>query len=305
MITNNQKGLLFALSASFLVSFFPLAFRELGRLHEPLLCILALFLVSFAFSSIPMVLKPSRFRLNKKAYIFVVIVGAISVVGNWSYMQALQMLEPAIASVIQRVELVFVAILGALFLAEKISVHLVVAIVFSLVGLFFLQGGEFAIDDFRLEAIGITLLSALSFAIMLLFTKFAMRHTGVLTINFYRLLLISIVLSISLNVFQKLPELTLIAWGLAMISAICGPVVARFLITISLKHITMAKALLCTMLSPLLTALWQWLFYDLTLNSTELAGGGLILFGILFVILRGDKNKTPEAIKEPPAESSM
>ncbi len=294
MTDNYKKGLFFALTATFLMSFFPLAFRELGKLHEALLCVLALFLVSFLFSSIPMIIKPSRFRLNKKSYFFVIAIGLFSVVGNWSYMQSLQMLDPAISSTIQRVELIFAAILGALFLAEKITFHIIIAIAFSLIGLFFLQGAVFSINDFLLEAIAITLLSAWSFACMLLFSKLAMRYISVFTMNFYRLLFIAVFLSISLNLFNKLSELSLFAWLLVAISALCGPVGARFFITSSLQYISMSTALLYTMLAPVLAFYWQWLFFDLIFNLTEILGAGLILTGVLFTILREQTKKLPE-----------
>ena len=119
LLSDNQKGFFFAFASTLLVSFFPLAYRELGTLHEPLLCVLALFVVSLVVFSVPVVTKPSRLRLPWAAVIFIVAMGGFSLVGNWSYMKALLILEPAIASTIQRVELIFVAILGALFLLKK------------------------------------------------------------------------------------------------------------------------------------------------------------------------------------------
>lgn len=274
-----------AVSAAFLASFFPLFFRELGTYHDTLLCVLSLFVISLILSSLPVFIQPSRLKIPMKGWFFVVLVGVCSLVGNWAFQTSLHLLEPAISSTIQRLELVFVTILGALFFAEKINRAFVISIFCVLLGLFFLQGGEFSINDYLLWAIFVTLLSAFSFALMLAFSKVTTQYMGIVTMNFYRLLLMVLGLIVVLD-FAKLQELSLYAWLLAMMSAICGPVGARFLITASLRYISMSTALLYTMVSPIFTACWQWLIWGTILTTTEMIGAVMILVGVSFVLLK-------------------
>ena len=218
-------------------------------------------------------------------WLWIIAVAVTSLLGNWMFFLSVTHLNPAISVSVQRTELIFVAILGALFLQEPFNARLGIAIAFSLVGIWVLQGAEWVISWQDWFGIMVTLVSALSFAFMLFFSKLALGYFPANQINIARLMLIASVVLLYPVSRENLIHLTAEGWMFAFTTAILGPFGSRMMLTQAIKQLAMAKALLITMSAPIITYVWQWLMLGISLSIFDVVGAGLILLGIGYVLL--------------------
>ena len=69
------------------------------------------------------------------------------------------------------------------------------------------------------------------------------------------------------------------------LAAFFGPFIGRVAYTYSLKYLTIAKAMLLGMFSPVLTLLLEYQIYGTMISPTEIGGSLMIFLGILWSFL--------------------
>lgn len=286
-------GWILAIGTMVCMSIYPITFRQLGNFTVAPVAITSVFITSLLLS-LPSIFwwqlkqpkkteKPPA-KNNYKGYLWITLMALASLAGNWFYFLSVNILDPAIAISIQRTELIFVTLLGAFFLKEAINHRVIVAIVLAMVGIIQLQGGNLDLRFEQWQGILVTICSAFSFALMLLFSKFGLNYFTANQLNTARLILLCVCLISIPYIREGLAVLPLEGWLFASLSALVGPFGSRLFMTYALNYLSMAKILLATMLAPSLSAVWQLLFLGITINSQEIFGSFLIISGICYVI---------------------
>ena len=76
------------------------------------------------------------------------------------------------------------------------------------------------------------------------------------------------------------------------LAAFFGPFLGRVTYTYSLKYMTISKAMLLGMLSPVLTIVVEYHLYGTLISHSEMGGSLLIILGIVWSLLPTLLNKT-------------
>ena len=175
---------------------------------------------------------------------------------------------------------IWIAIMAAMFLGERITPTKAVSVVLGLIGVVVIVRPSLDhIDPGQL----IALATAVGFAVSVIMVKNLTRHDSVLTIIFWMVVIQGIAGLVPALVVWRWPSPEI--WGWLVIIAICG----------TFSHFCMAKAMTyadATVVVPMdflrvpLAALVGWLVYSEQVDVWTAVGALLILFGNL-VNLRG------------------
>lgn len=161
------------------------------------------------------------------------------------------------------------------------STLFVVGIVVS--GMYFLAGNEggfvFGLGEL------LALLSALSFAVSLIYSSKYVSHLGVKALSTAQAgftAVLSLGLALLLEDVHILPQVSAQAWGSIAYLAIAGTFLAYILQNISLKHVSAVFASLALCTEPIFTAIAARIILGERLTPIGLAGGALIMLGLFF-----------------------
>ena len=210
------------------------------------------------------------------------IFGLLSIIGNYSIGRALEWSNTGITVIILRIQIIFVIIMGFIFLKEKLHYMFFIGVAISLLGLL----------TFNIETIGIPvhshtvywgIFAASCFAIANIIIKKNIKDINILGINLLRLLVGVIGIPLFMEEFQIL-ELPYI--GLAFLAGLFGPNLSRLVQMYVMKELPVSHVISFTMITPVATIILSWLLFDDVPSLAHLCGGTLILFGITLTTLR-------------------
>jgi drug/metabolite transporter (DMT)-like permease len=202
----------------------------------------------------------------------------LTITGNFSSAHAVALLSPAVTSLLLRMELVFVGILGAVFLGESPRGALIIGASTALVGLVVMRS-PLTFDASMTGALW-ALAAALSFAAMQVTTRRVIKDIAPVAINAVRLWMAVLLFSLDPGLLQAVGTVPLEFWGFITLAAIFGPFVGRLLIMYSLRSLSAARSALVLLLSPVFAFLLSYAFDGVPPSSNELIGGALMLVGI-------------------------
>lgn len=217
-------------------------------------------------------------RQPRFVWSFAQIGGALCYAATVSlYVTANKLTTNANAIVLQYTAPVYVALFGAWFLREKVSVADIITTlcVMAGVGLFFFD----KLSNDNLLGIIVALLSGVAMAWMVLFVRKQKDSSSLESLLLGNLLTALIGLPFIFSA-QPMPD----AHGLLLI-AILGSVqigIPYILYSKALKHATALEGVLLTMLEPVLSPLWVMLALEETPGTMSLIGG-VIVIGVVLV----------------------
>ncbi|HWO13744.1 MAG TPA: DMT family transporter [Polyangiaceae bacterium] len=202
----------------------------------------------------------------------------LAISGNLCGAQAVSRLEPAIASLLLRTEIVFVGALGALILGERVSGGLMAGAALALGGLAVMRW-PLALDQAGTGALW-ALGGAASFGLMQVLTRRVIGGISPVAVNTCRLW-------IAVALWSLLPGVVSGAltrggdfWALVALAGLLGPFLGRLLIMYSLRSLRAAHSALLLLLAPVFAFLIGYVGYGSVPRGAELVGGALMLVGI-------------------------
>ncbi|MEC8844607.1 MAG: DMT family transporter, partial [SAR324 cluster bacterium] len=110
--------------------------------------------------------------------------------------------------------------------------------------------------------------------------------------NVSRLVIASTLLLGSEEIRNELSGLSYSQWSMLALAAFFGPFLGRVTYTYSLKYMTISKAMLLGMLSPVLTIVVEYHLYGTLISPSEMGGSLLIILGIVWSFLPTLLNKS-------------
>lgn len=205
-------------------------------------------------------------------------LAVLATLGNVCNAQALTTLEPATASVLLRSEVVFVGLLAALFLGERLSLAFGVGAGLALLGLWVMRGSaRIGGADWGLV---FGLGAAVCFAAMHVLTRKVAQRVSLVRVNGLRLWLCALFMVGLPGVAQGALAAPVELWLYVALAAFCGPVLGRLLMMFSARHIAAAETALVLLLGPVLTLALAYLFLGTVPTAQRLLGGAVMLVGI-------------------------
>lgn len=206
------------------------------------------------------------------------VLALLAISGNLCGAQAVARLEPAIASVLLRTEIVFVGALGAMLLGERVTPGLLGGAALALAGLVLMRW-PLALDQAGAGALW-ALGGAASFGMMQVLTRRVIARISPVAVNTCRLWIAvglwSLVPGVARGAFSGGREF----WLLVTAAGLLGPFIGRLLIMYSLRSLEAAHSALLLLLAPVFAFLIGYVAYGSVPDAAELGGGAVMLLGI-------------------------
>jgi drug/metabolite transporter (DMT)-like permease len=215
------------------------------------------------------------------------VLACLTIVGNLSSAKAVVHRAPAVASVLLRTEIVFVGILGALWLGERLSWGLVVGAVVALLGLVVMRW-PLAWDGSALGALW-ALGAAGCFAGMQVVTRRVAMQVPLVLVNTLRLWLAVMAWSLLPGHVREVSTMPLEFWWQVTLAALFGPFLGRVFIMLSLRQLRAAQSALLLLLAPVVAFLIAFFAFGERPTGLELSGASLVLLGVALPMLPGGR----------------
>lgn len=228
-----------------------------------------------------------RFRLGRTEVGVAVVLATVTLLGNLASGWAIQDLTPALHNVLLRTDVLIVALLGWVLLAEQVERRFWIGTAVAGLGLVMLQG---PIEDGGFLALarsgtGMAIGAAVCFSAMAIITRRYIHDIDPVAVNALRLWL-SVALWFP---FNPVPDFTAIPGEQILYStlaAIFGPFLGRLMLMISARHVEARITTLATLTTPVMTLVLAFVLLADWPAPNELVGGAIMIAGIAIPLLR-------------------
>jgi drug/metabolite transporter (DMT)-like permease len=239
--------------------------------------------------------RPAAFRVRPREWPLLVFFGVagLSLV-QWLYFEAIHRLNIGIALLLQYVAPLLVALWARFVYREHVRRRLWAALVLALVGLTLVLR---AWAGLTLDGIGVAaaLGGAGAYALYVLVAEHGLRVRDPVSLTFYGFLCSAVFWAIvqpwwgfparavgeGASLGGRLAELHLPVWALVLWMIVLGTIVPFLLLIGALRHVSATRAGILAMLEPVVASVVAFAWLGETLTAIQLAGGCVVLTGIL------------------------
>jgi drug/metabolite transporter (DMT)-like permease len=284
---NRRRGAVLAITAAIFAAGFLIAFQAASRGGPRGAVVLAMLLGAALFNGGTALVRPrTGGRPGRVWLITVVALAAMTIAGNLGVAGALARLDAGLTSTILQTQ-VFVVGLGArLFLAETLTVRFLVGASIAVAGFAVLGLPDANAAAIDMTGVASALVAVASFAGMLVFTRGVIKSIDPVSVNAVRLVIAVMVLAALPGQIPALLALPADVWLQATIAAACGPFASRLCLMYALRDLGASDVKLISLLSPIFAFALAFAVYRAVPLPRELAGGALILLGVLLPNLK-------------------
>lgn len=211
-----------------------------------------------------------------------VVLALLTFAGNAASAAAIARISAPLLSVLQRSEVLVVALVAWIFLGERPRRLFWIGCAIAGAGLWWMHGGQ---ADLDFEGVGFGLLSSIAFGAMLVAVRHAAASIDTAFVNALRLWLS---IGIWFLVHQRVPDLlaadgTILFYG--SLTGLFGPFLGRLFSMNSSRTLEARFTALLLLAAPALTLPLAWFFLGTIPSSAELEGAGLMLAGVSLPVL--------------------
>lgn len=283
---DHRRGILWALASAFGIAAFVVPWKIASSHGEARMNTLLLLFAAAIFTSLLTGYQQRSFPTFRAFDLRVAAaLAACTLVGNLASANAIQLVSPALLTVLQRSEVIFVALLAWPIIGERIDRSFWLGAAVAGCGLLLLQG-PVSLGEPRATGIAWAAASAFCFGSMAVITRKFIHRFDTVSVNALRLWL-AVALWFVWNGFpDELYEITTEQACYATLAAFFGPFMGRLCMMTSAKYIEARITTLATLAAPPLTlALAYAVLSDLP-GAREIQGGIIMLIGISIPILQ-------------------
>ena len=232
--------------------------------------------------------KKTNLKISVKEFFPLLIVALFFSFSSLTLFTAFKYIEAGIACTILFIYPVIVAVIMAVFYNEKLTKTTLFSILLTSSGIILLyKGGSGA--ALSLKGIGIVLLSALLYALYIVFVKKnkILQHIKSEKLSFYVMLFGLSVYIVNLNFCTKLqiPD-NPVLWLFTLALAIFPTIVSIETITIAIKLIGSTTTAILGALEPLTAVFFGVIFFHEELTLRIIIGIAAILTGVLLIVVK-------------------
>ncbi len=207
--------------------------------------------------------------------------------GHWvTYFYSLQISNVAIGLLSLFTYPVITALLEPLFFNSKLNLKHIFFGILILIGIYFLIP-EFNLENNHTKGILWGLLSAVFYALRNILLKTKISNYNALTLMFYQLLTVVIILSPSFFLVQAVP--TTNEWGALIFLALVTTAIGHTLFVSSFKHFSIGSVSILSSIQPIYGILLGILFLSEIPSINTLIGGTIILATVVIESVQSKK----------------
>ena len=298
-----NRGYLLAVVSAFFLSTTSLLIRFLTLKYELPALILAFWRDVFVFASLFPVLfifRSSLLKLQRRHVLYLILYGFVLAIFNSLWTLSVALNGAAVATVMVYCSAAFTALLGRVFLKESLGWGKLIAVALSLGGCL-LVSGALSASSWQANLLGIFtgILAGLSYAIYSLMGRSASQRglnpwtTLLYTFGFAAVFLLGLNLIPGANLPGGPAQTTDLLWSrmdwagwLALFILAAGPTLLGFgTYNMSLSFLPSSIVNLVVTLEPVFTTVTAFLIFGERLTLIQLAGGILIVGGVVVIRL--------------------
>lgn len=221
--------------------------------------------------------------INKRQMTFMLFITLIFCMALFCLMSALMIAEPATVSFLSRLELIATLFFAAIFLKERINRAEIIGLVVVILGIIILRsGGTAALNKALLLITASSLLIGFGEVLIKARIDWINHRSFIFYRNMLGAGLFFIVGSINGNLTR--PD-DWSGWGLIAISGLCLPYLGRLGYLKAMKNITVSRASIIVQSQPFFAAGAALLILGTLPPLNEIAGGMLIVSGVVIMKL--------------------
>lgn len=152
---------------------------------------------------------PTMFKITKKGILYVFAIGIVcQCIFNIAYMGSISMVGASMAAVLLYVSPVFVAIFSKIVYKEKINKIKILSLIFCVIGAFLaVTGGKIEIQGLNIIGILAGIISAITYAMLPIFNKNALKEMDNITMSAYAFLIAAIIMCFRLNPIHTISKI--------------------------------------------------------------------------------------------------
>jgi drug/metabolite transporter (DMT)-like permease len=220
--------------------------------------------------------------MDQRAWFWTAAFSVLACVAIWTYWIGIKMMDPTLASFLNRFEILVTVSLGIVILGERFTRR-------EGLGAFLVLGGMVLMKlTFRAEySLGfwVVLFSAACFGTAEFFAKIAVRYVDPLTISFLRNVITSVLFWTAVPIVGTSFEGVGTVWWALIILALTGPILTRPIYLFALKHLEVSKVALINLSQPVFVAILALLALSQAPAPREIIGGLFVIGGCLLIIV--------------------
>jgi drug/metabolite transporter (DMT)-like permease len=299
--SHTNRGYIIAVVSAFLLSTTGILIRYLTvNFHLPAL-ILSFWRAVIVFATLLPIMairSPQLLKLPKKQLPYIIIYGFILAVFNSTWTLSVAINGAAVATVMVYCSAAFTALLAWLFLKESLGGAKLLAVALSLGGCL-LVSGALRVENWNANFLGILtgILAGLCYAVYSLMGRSASQRglspwttlIYIFAFDAVFLLIFNLIPGVSIpgaaGTVKNLiwPEMTWAAWLVLFVLASVPTLLGFGTYMVSLSYLPSSVVNLLATLEPAFTTLFAFLLFGEQLTLIQLAGGVLILGGVIVI----------------------
>lgn len=230
----------------------------------------------------------SDFTINLKNHLRIFLLAAVAVFHLWIQITGLKYTTAAKTGWIIGTAPIFIALLGFLFLKEKLNSVRIYGIMIAFIGLLLLvgNGNPLNIDLVKNTGDFLVLFSSFTWGVYSIINKkISLNYSPLLTILYLFLLMALIIIPFSFNkqAINSVIHLSFVGWiSILFLGLLCSGV-SYVIWAYSLREMDSAKVGAYLYLEPFVTVLTAWLFLKEEITILMILSGLIIIFGVYLV----------------------
>ncbi|MFK7897332.1 MAG: DMT family transporter [Myxococcota bacterium] len=298
----HRLGMRWAFASAIGVAFMVIPWKMATHAGEPGVAVLLLLGVAAAANSLLAIGQKLTGRISgasvRRIDLAVAALLAIfTLLGNHASALAAVELSPAVLNVLLRTDILFVALLGALLLGEKVDRPFWVGAAIAALGLVVSQGmpsevalGESGVGEspklssMVMSGTGIAILAAGAFSGLSIVTRYFVHRINLVAVNAIRLWM-AVLLWLLLNEWPLWSSIPTKQIGYAAVAAIAGPFLGRLCLMMSARYLEARVTTLVQLTAPALTLVLAFVMMGEWPSARELVGGLIIIAGVAVPLL--------------------
>jgi drug/metabolite transporter (DMT)-like permease len=314
-MSDDRKGLLLSLLGCLASAFYLTSYKVAAGLGDTKDAVFVMMVSAAVLNSLTSTLQSrgqAPFPSDRKSILISVVLAGLTLAGNQYAVDAVARISAPLTSVVQQTQVLFVALMGRVFLGDTVGPRFWVGAAVAVLGASVLHVGPTNQGSVDAAGMAMAVGSAACFSAMNVLTRKYIHQIRPVAVNALRLWM-SVALWLALE--RRVPSSAgttsfLVAAALA---GVFGPFLSRTAIMYSLKYLPPTRTTLIGLITPAITLVPAFLAFGTVPSGRELLGGTLMIAGIAIPLVGprapkiGPKDIPEAAAKEdePPPSSEV
>jgi len=273
---------------AFASAFFSAVATVLGKWNLQYVSVLAMNGMIFTIATIvfSIIVVPRRglagsFRMSKQGWLWTILFAVTSWLAIWLFWLGVHEMDPSLASLLNRSEVLVAILLGVVFLKERFSRRESIGTLLALAGIIVMRltlRFEYS-DGFLFVLVG-----SVFFGITEFVSKIAVRHVDPTMLAFVRNSILALMYWVTALAYKADFSMERGSWIGIIALGLIGPVAARWIYLLALKRLDLSKVAISSQIQPAYVLLLAALFLGVIPTIRESVGGVLLLAGSLMLV---------------------